>query len=76
MSEGSYLDDCGGPVNSDVSYLRDSDYLCRFNVRRGVICPVCGSGEIYQPMQAMDMPMLLRCLRCGTMQPSSDFGIE
>lgn len=66
----TYLD---GEVNSDVSYCRGTDALVRYHVLEGVTCHQCGSGEVYQPAQAMDMPMVLSCLRCGTTAPSSDF---
>jgi hypothetical protein len=63
----------GGPVNTDVSYFRDSGAITYFRVKNGVTCHVCRSGEVYQPGQTMNMPMKLRCLRCGTMAPTSDF---
>lgn len=66
-------DDAGGPVHTDVSYFRDTEYLVYFTVCSGVTCHQCGSGEVYQPMQTLDMPMNLRCLSCGAIEPSGNF---
>lgn len=60
-------------VNTDVATFRDTKYLTYFSVKRARRCPQCGSGEVYQPMQTMDMPMNLSCLRCGTHAASSNF---
>lgn len=56
-----------------VSAFHDTEYVVRYKVREGVVCPECESGEVYQPMQAMDMPMLLECLRCGFITDSGAF---
>lgn len=64
-----------GAVDSEVSLLRDTGYLAQYPVRSGACCPQCGSGEIWQPMQTMDMPMYCGCLRCGEHAPSSEFTI-
>lgn len=66
-------DSRGGPVNSDVSYFRDTDAVIRYPVIQGVSCHQCGSGEVYQPMQTADMPMIYRCLWCGEVAPTRDF---
>lgn len=60
-------------VNTDVAAFRETKYLVQFSVSERRICPKCGSGEVYQPMQTMDMPMKLSCLRCGNHAPSNDF---
>lgn len=41
----------------------DNPYRCPAIARCS--CPQCGSGEVWQPMQTLDMPMMLECLRCG-----------
>lgn len=69
----SRLENTGGPVDSDVSYFRDADGLIYYAVREYVTCHTCGSGEVYQPMQAMDLPMLLQCLKCGVVAPTDVF---
>lgn len=63
----------GGAVNSDVSYFRDSGRSIDYPVIRGVTCHKCGSVEVWQPMQTMDMPMMYRCLGCGETAPTDDF---
>lgn len=63
----------GGPVDSDVSYFRDSGAVIRYPAVTGVTCHACGSGAVYQPMQPMDLPMILRCLHCGEVAASNDF---
>lgn len=60
-------------VNSDVSALRDTKWPVLFPVRPGVTCHRCGSGEVYQHTQTMDMPMKLSCLRCGLIDASGEF---
>lgn len=42
----------------------------------GVICPVCDSGEIHQPMQTMDMPMIAECIHCGLVEPVDEFSFS
>lgn len=73
--QGDHVDvgEFNGPVNSDVSYFRESGALVRYYVRGDATCPRCGFGEVYQPMQALNMPMCLRCLGCGLMEPSCEF---
>jgi DNA-directed RNA polymerase subunit RPC12/RpoP len=66
-------DECGGPVDSEVSYFRNAGVPIRFPVINGVRCHRCGSPEVYQPMQTMDMPMLYDCLKCGKKSPASRF---
>lgn len=62
-----------GEVDLDASYFRDTEYVVHFFVRTGLTCPRCGSGEVWQPGQTMDMPMIDACLRCGLHAPVSDF---
>lgn len=65
-------DEYGGPVNSDVSYFRGSGGIVDYPLVDST-CHRCVSSEVYQPMQTMDMPMVLRCLRCGLVAPTGDF---
>jgi len=73
IMNGIDRDKYGGPVNTDVSYFRGSGAIVRYNVISGLTCHQCSSGNVYQPMQLMDMPMYLRCLKCGVTAPSQDF---
>lgn len=57
----------------DVQHFRDEQHIVHANVKRGAICPQCGSGEVYQPGQTMNMPMIWKCLRCGLSEPSRFF---
>lgn len=66
-------DEYGGPVDSEVSYFRNAGVPISFSVIGGVSCHKCGSDEVYQPMQTMDMPMLYDCLKCGVTAPTSEF---
>lgn len=63
----------GGPVDSDVSMFRGTEYLVRFSVIPETVCHQCGSGEVWHPMQTADLPVYLMCLRCGEAAPSSEF---
>lgn len=60
-------------VNSDVSAFRDTKWPVLFPVRGGVTCHRCGSGEVYQHTQTLDMPMELSCLNCGLIDASAEF---
>lgn len=62
-------------VETEVSALRDTKFLVRYHALAGVICPDCGSGEIYQPMQTCDMPMHLKCINCNASKPAQEFEI-
>lgn len=62
-----------GPVNSDVSYFRDTDSIVGYPVNQGIICHRCGSGEVYTPGQTMALPMIERCLNCGTVEAAKNF---
>lgn len=69
---GEYFD-IGGPVDSEVSYLRDDDCVVRYDVIGGVLCRRCDSGEVIHPPQTMEMPVLYSCLMCGKTAPRGDF---
>lgn len=60
-------------MKADIDYCRDSEWVLYLPVRKGVTCPDCGSGEVIQPPQTMDMPVKLTCLRCGRYGPSGGF---
>lgn len=60
-------------AESDIAAFRGTCYQVRYEVRPGVTCHECGSGEVYQPLQTMDMPMKLYCLNCGLVAPSGEF---
>jgi hypothetical protein len=51
----------------------NSMYLAHAPAVENCICPDCGFGEVMKPMQTMDMPMLLYCLRCGKYDQTSAF---
>jgi uncharacterized protein (DUF983 family) len=63
----------GGPVNSDVSYFRDTPGVIHVRVDTGVTCHRCGSGEVYTPMQTADLPTIRACLRCGERAATTEF---
>lgn len=63
-------------VDTDVATFRDTKYITHFTVREGCVCPQCGSGEVYSPIQTMDMPMELACLSCGEMEAWKAFSID
>lgn len=67
------LEAMGGPVDSEVSVFRDTDEIVYYGAITGITCPTCGGGEVWQPMQTMDMPMYLSCLKCGEWNPSKEF---
>lgn len=69
----TYDDNLGGPVNSDVSYFRDSDGKVRYRARKGVICHNCKSPEVWSPMQTAVPPHVLTCLKCGLTDEHTEF---
>ena len=62
-------------MKPNIDFLSERGHILRIPVLDGVTCPQCGSGEVYQPMQTMNMPMRLTCLRCGLDQPLGEFDI-
>lgn len=58
---------------TEVQYHRQEGYVFRLPVISGAVCHGCGSGEVVQPMQNMDMPMTWKCLRCGLYAPTEEF---
>lgn len=50
---------------NELHFHRENDYVLPYNVIPGTTCEQCGSGEVHQPMQTMDLPMWVECLRCG-----------
>lgn len=60
-------------TREELEQVTEMGYVLRLYVEPGKVCPVCGSGEIHQPMQTMDMPMWQKCLRCGRQATSDEW---
>jgi len=58
-------------TRKEIDVYRDGRYVVRLPAVSGVTCDVCGSGEVTQPPQTLNMPMWQRCLRCGHRQTST-----
>ena len=52
---------------------RGTKYVLRYTVLSSFACNRCNSEEVYQPAQTLDMPMKVKCLRCGEMAPRGEF---
>lgn len=61
------------PVQTEASAYRESEFKCRFPVKKDAKCPKCGGFEVYSPMQTMDLPMIRRCLGCAYIGPDEEF---
>lgn len=63
------------PVDSDASAFRDTSYAVSHHTTPGLTCPRCRTGEVWQPGQTLDTPMIFRCLRCGLSDPAATFTV-
>lgn len=60
-------------MKPDIDHCRGTRFVVHAQAIPQTTCPRCGSGEVHQPMQTMDMPMRWECLRCGHMNMSGGF---
>jgi len=60
-------------MRDEILFFQDREGRARAAVTPGVTCSMCGSGEVYQPLQTMDIPMTMECLNCGKTAPTKEF---